>query len=325
VTLSNGVTLDIDDDPTLVSDNVYRYGFSDPLVPGTITVAFLAGSFGDSAGFLNNLEVESLSVAQPAADLVNLNDGATYSAATPDSDGNLPDEDINNEDSSYFAGADGRYFEFVLTPAKGASLPAGAPFSLSEVHVLVDGSPATGITLTSVERVLDGRPRRIASACSMTATSPPLRSPRRARSRSDRRGSVAGQRGQPLRARSPRRSRAQAARTFFISSRAACASTSTACCPTATATEARPDLRVRGLRRPLDQETRGGGTGPARVRRHLQVVYLGNISSVAGKLILDTTPNTGDAVTVGELLGDLGFTGVIPATRPPSSCRASGA
>ena len=130
VTLSSGEKLVLLDDPTqpveFEGTNIYRYAFDANVLPselpaGPVTVVFLDGGFADLQGISNVEETETFVIDTATARLVNLSEGAIYSATPGVVDGDLeledlPAEDLNNPLASFFVDANGRYFEIELTP-----------------------------------------------------------------------------------------------------------------------------------------------------------------------------------------------------------------
>src|SRR6267142_3158438 len=126
VRMADGQSLDITGQPTQieVGGNVFRYTFTTTLVPGPVTVTFLAGSFADTDGVVNLEKAQSFVVAQPTAALTNLADGSSYfDAALDDSSGRL------------FDGSGDRYIELALSPVKGATVPTGPVLDTSHVSL----------------------------------------------------------------------------------------------------------------------------------------------------------------------------------------------
>jgi Ca2+-binding RTX toxin-like protein len=303
--LSNGVEITVagkpDQDSGLAGTNVYRYELDGALVPGPVTVTFLAASFADNLGVTNLEDTEIFYIEQPAATLANLTDGNTFQLF-----------DINSADSDLYAGEEGlRYIEVVLTPTSGADVDAS---TVEKGDLIIEGSSfglpyqivPTGVQRVGQDGVQANRFRFYYDGVFLPGDVSFFMA------EGAWKDTLGNESAILLESVSVRLSLAV---TLEIEGRAALYAADLL---------EEPIFEISGYVNLQGQAAvEGGGSGGTDIGARLlmdfggtcKLVYIGNIASAAGRFILDVRlPAIGaapepseDAVTVGELLGELGI------------------
>ncbi len=306
ITLSDGSSLMVAVDPTqpgaLAGTNVYRYTFTGTLVAGVALVRFLDGSFTDTDAIANVGEVETFTIQIPTGTLTNVSSSGAILAS------DLNDLVKGKAAGLFDSSATDRYFEIELHPTTGKTAtgdpigPDDTTISASDLTIV----GASGITITAVSRVAGTN--RFRFTYTGTFTVPSETTPlsvtlhMAAGAWKDEAGNDSAAFDQTFLVRKP-------AAAFFIELAGGVTLNSPAQIPGAPTGE--PIFDIRGHVLFQATTTAAGNRFQLDFDGSFKVIYLGNLGSVAGRFVYDATkPTSGpdlDAVTVGDLLSDLGI------------------
>ncbi|HEY9249312.1 MAG TPA: hypothetical protein VIO38_09285, partial [Rariglobus sp.] len=295
ILLADGTTLTVSADPlaqagALIGTNTYRYTYSGTLVAGAARIRFIAGSFADDAGTVN-LEAETVvTLTRPSATATNVGNGGGYYTTTLNTPAN-------------------KYFEFTLTPSTSGASIDFSTLSASDLIISMvneSGAVVSGVTITGFTRVNDGNGNptntvRFAYTGDFNISS---LSGRIVVTLSMAEGAFSDTAGNGSAAATLSFTVRKPATSFYIS-------LSGGITLNGAGFTSEPLLDIRGSVNFEAKEVDGGGVRfQLDFNGTIKVIYLGNLGSVAGIFVLDTSSPVNDAevLTVREFFADFGVT-----------------